>query len=356
MSEDSAMMSKGAAVQAKAKASEQSKQEWVSYVWLDANGEPRCLQTIGDRRDEGSRLEPAAYAVRPIDTGLTGFAPQGDAVFYAHPFAAYESPIQSVQGVILLCRIAKAGGEELDKGQRVAWERGPVTPALTGLDRVEVTQQFYLTTKFVPLSFASNPPKAPGPFGCGVGTDVAVRRQLVGRVLGMLTALRFEVDSMTPLVTPSHWGITLLWDPKTVSTREMANRVMVLRYLVGMVCEEAGLTPLFASKLWKTESAKVWPPSLLCLTGCVMTDGGGVAVHTRLARKLATTHDDLVRATTPGAKADQQVERFVWVENAPGPVHVATHAATGMTRVTDNRIASSANPYVALALWSRCWS
>ncbi len=52
--------------------------------------------------------------------------------------------------------------------------------------------------------------------------------------------------------------------------------------------------------------------------------------------------------------ATAEVEEYVWVSNAKGPVTVAT-TGDGTRWLIDNRVPSSANPHVAVNEWIKSW-
>lgn len=345
------------------------EKEWQTYVWLDKNGEPRSIQTIGLRltkknyigeAENKKRFDASLYPELPVDSGVTGYPPRGDALFWAVPFAVYVSPIPGSPGLIFLCSIIDSDGKEQlsDFNERLSAEAAD--EPLEHIKTLQVTQQFYLTTKFVPVSFATNPPVKPGPFGSGVGADLAVGRATVVRAVNWLGAAGGSVCSVSPLTTPSHWGVGI-WTGN--ATRGgvciLADHVMLFRYFVGRACEESNLTPAFIAKLLK----EPWPPSVLqvMVKSVIPSDNSAVHHGITLAKRLQPSHDAVMRAVTPisaavggGPAQQQEIEEYVWGDNTKGPVTVASRV--GKTWLIDNRIPSSANPHIALTAWVNGWT
>lgn len=336
--------------------SQSTTTEWVTYVWLDRNGEPRSIQTRQSvtRGYVGETIptaQPDDYVALPVESDVSGYPTRTDALYFAQPFRVYYQP-GSVSGKILLCNIVDTEGSALNSAAAKAYadlrqlqeeEEGGYCPT----EVFEVTQQFYLTTKFVPLSFASNPPAKPGAFGSGVGADLAVARATVARAVNSLPGETF-VARLAPLATPSHWGVTfqLRKDAGNGDPLDVASMIMLFRYVLGRACEESNLTPAFLGKLLKDP----WPPSLLQFS--VRTKE---LTETKLAKRLTAGHESLMRATAPAEDAaTAEVENYVWVSNAKGPVTVAT-TGDGTCWLIDNRVLSSANPYVAVNEWIKSW-
>lgn len=328
--------------------------EWVTYVWLDRNGEPRSIQTrqTVPRSYVGETAlvpKPSEYSDLLVESDVSGYPTRTDAIYFARPFRVYMHP-GSASGQILLCNIVDTEGTPLNSAvakaieelQQLQEEKGE---GYCPTDVFEITQQFYLTTKFVPLSFATNPPKNPGPFGSGVGADLAVARTTVNRAVNSLPG-ETCVARVAPLATPSHWGVTFQLRDGQGDLLDVASLIMLFRYVLGRACEESNLTPAFIGKLLKDP----WPPSLLQFSAQSKT-----LSETKLAKRLASGHESLMRATAPtpdAATAD--VEKYVWASNAKGPVTVAT-TMDGTAWLIDNRIYSSANPYVAVNEWIKSW-
>lgn len=330
--------------------------EWVTYVWLDRNGEPRSIQTrqsitrsyVGETTPTP---QPEDYDALPVESDVSGYPTRTDALYFARPFTVYSQP-SSASGKILLCNIVDTEGAPLNSAAVKAYadlrqlqeeEECEYCPT----EVFEITQQLYLTTKFVPLSFGSNPPAKPGPFGSGVGADLAVARTTVTRAVNSLPGETF-VTRLAPLATPSHWGVTfqLRKGAGSGDPLDVASMIMLFRYVLGRACEESNLTPAFIGKLLKDP----WPPSLLQFSARTKE-----LTETKLAKRLAAGHESLMRATAPtpdAATAD--VEKYVWAPNAKGPVTVAT-TEDGTAWLIDNRIPSSANPYVAVNEWIKSW-
>ena len=334
--------------------------EWITYVWLDRNGEPRCIQTrqpcaqryVGE---SVSASKPEDYEQLSVEADVSGYPTRTDAVYYAKPFRVYGS--QNSTDKILLCHIVDTEGHPLNEAAVTAVsELGKLQEGegegYCPTDTLEITQQFYLTTKFCPLSFASNPPAKPGPFGCGVGADLAVARSTISRAVNSLPGDTF-VHRLTPLATPSHWGVTFQMR-KAAGDKDgqgnpldVASMVMLFRYVLGRACEERNLTPAFVSVLLKDP----WPPSVLQFSA-----RSKELSETKLAKRLASGHESLMRATAPTSEAATvaEVEKYVWVSNAKGPVTVAT-TEDGTAWLIDNRVPSSADPHVAMNEWLKSW-
>ncbi len=331
---------------------EREKRQWQVYVWLDKNGEPRCIQTLGTPREDNWE-DPHEYSKLPVDSGITGHPPHGDGVFFAIPFAVHRSPIAGLPGVILLCLMQNESGAWVGAGLQEVGSQDNVLDIESGsggplhdLSAFEVEQQFYLTTKFFPVAFARNPPKNPGPFGSGVGADLAVGRVTVMRAVAWLEATGFIVGSLTPLATPSHWGISVrLGEGKSV--RSLCDGLMLLRFLIGWACEGSNLTPTFMTKVLQDP----WPPSVLKVTASVAKPTHGTDIE--VAHRLEKGHDALMRSVVPDS-AGKAIEEYVWVPNGKGPVTVVTETPTKVLLI-DNRIPSSANPYTALRGWIGSW-
>ena len=333
--------------------SETPKQEWQVYVWLDKNGEPRSIQTVGEKQEGHGRHDATFYPPLPVDAGVSGYPPRGDALFWARPFSVYNSPIPGQPGLIFLCSIVSAEGNEQLSGQSDSLGAlGDAAEPLEHIKLFEVVQQFYLTTKFVPISFATNPPAKPGPFGSGVGADLAVGRATVMRAVNWLGAAGGSVASVAPLATPSHWGVGI-WvaEPTRGVVRVLADHIMLFRYLLGRACEDSNMTPAFISQLLKEQ----WPPSVLQIVVKSVSED-----KVALAKRLQPSHETLMRALTPpraavggGPAPLQEVEPYVWADNSKGPVTVASH--NGRTWLYDNRLPSAANPHIALAAWAKGW-
>ena len=335
--------------------SQSTTTEWVTYVWLDRNGEPRSIQTRQSvtRNYVGEAVptaQPENYDALPVETDVSGYPTQTDALYFARPFRVYSQPGSTSK--ILLCNIVDIEGNALNSAaakaaadlRQLQEEEGE---GYSPTEVFEITQQFYLTTKFMPLSFASNPPAKPGPFGSGVGADLAVARATVTRAVNSLPGETF-VARLAPLATPSHWGVTfqLRKGAGNGNLLDVASMIMLFRYALGRVCEESNLTPAFLGKLLKDP----WPPSLLQFS--VRTKE---LTETKLAQRLTAGHESLMRATAPTPDAaTAEVENYVWVSNAKGPVTVAT-TGDGTRWLIDNRVPSSANPYVAVNEWIKSW-
>lgn len=327
------------------------KRQWQVYVWLDKNGEPRCIPTLGAPREENWD-RAREYSELPVDSGITGFPPRAEGVFFAVPYAVYRSPITSLPGVLLLCRLKResggAIGDDTDNdGFGDIWQiEGGGDGPLGDLSVFEVEQQFHLTTKFFPVAFIQNPPKNPGPFGSGVGADLAIRRTTITQIVAWLEATGFHVGSATPLVTPGHWGISLrLEEGKTV--RSLGDGLVLLRFYAGWACEATGMTPSFMTKILKDP----WPPSVLKVTAKVTKAAHDS--HIGVAKRLEKRHEELMRSVVSDSEG-KEVEKYVWVSNGKGPVVVATESPTKVWLI-DNRIPSSANPYTALGMWIGSW-
>jgi len=334
------------------------KQQWHTYVWLDRSGEPRSIQTTGPTHDSWDVLDQ--YPSLTVACDISGHPPKGDGLFFAIPFAVHKSPIASLPGVILLCQIHSADGKaqnELEDAALktkdssvldIAGGQGP----LEELEAIEIEQQFYLTTKFLPVSFASNAPAKPGPFGSGVGADLAVARRTVVCAANWLVSAGFGVGSVTPQATPSHWGVGIRLAEGSM-VRSLADGLMLFRFFIGRACEDSNLTPAFISQVLKPP----WPPSVLKVTAKVRTPPSSTVTSCEIttARRLQSGHVDLMRNTAPTKAArEQEVEEYVWVSNGKGPVTVVGVVPNHVWLV-DNRIPSSANPYVALDSWMRSW-
>ena len=332
-------------------------QEWQLYVWLDKAGEPRSIHTRGERAPEGEYSNLSQYSLLPVESDISGYPPRGDALFFAEPFRVYRNPIPSMQGTFLLCHIVDSSGdgqyqEAMVAREALATSDGRPYP-YEHLATLAITQQFYLTSKFVPISFATNPPKMPGPFGSGVGGDLAVGRATVHKAAAWLRALGVPITTLTPLATPSHWGITLEIDTSVVS-EDAADQVMLLRFLVAKACEESNLTPAFITKLL----IDPWPSSLLKITARTRTDSKDPIA---LGKRLQGGHESLMRAVShvPGAAVgggpvDLEVAPYQWAQNAKAGV-IVTPDPVGCTWLVDSRIPSSANPYVAFHEWTNSW-
>jgi len=333
---------------------------WVTYVWLDRNGEPRSIQTRQTvaRRHIGETVldaKPEDYDDLMVECDVSGYPSRTDALHFARPFRVYSQP-GAASGKILLCHIVDTAGSPLNSAVAKAVEDLRQLQEEEGegycpTEVFEITQQFYLTTKFVPLSFASNPPAKPGPFGSGVGADLAVARATVTRAVNSLPGESY-ITRLTPLATPSHWGVTFRLRKATGDRNgegnpyDLASMLMLFRYVLGRACEESNLTPAFIGKLLKDP----WPPSLLQFSARTKE-----LSELKLAKRLAAGHESLMRATAPTQDAaTAEVEKYVWVTNAKGPVTVAT-TQDGTAWLLDNRVYSSANPHVAVNEWIKSW-
>lgn len=338
-----------------------SDKAWITYVWLDRNGEPRSIQTrqVVPRNYVGESVlsldNPADFDELLVEADVSGYPTWSNAVYFARPFKVYSQP-GSISSKILLCHIVDTEGvplnsaadkavEELRQLQEVEGEKYSPTEVF------EITQQFYLTTKFVPLSFASNPPAKPGPFGSGVGADLAVARATVTRAVNSLLG-ETCVARVAPLATPSHWGVTFQLRKAAGDSDgqgnplDVASMIMLFRYVLGRACEDSNLTPAFISKVLKDP----WAPSLLQFSAQTLTMS-----ETKLAKRLAAGHESLMRATAHTLDAaTAEVDKYVWVSNAKGPVTVAT-TNNKMAWLIDNRVPSSANPHVAVNEWIKSW-
>lgn len=335
-------------------------QEWVTYVWLDRNGEPRSVQTrrTVPRRyigDPASVTKPQDYDDLPVEAEVSGYPSRTDALYFAKPFKVYSQ--SGSTGKILLCHMVDTEGTPLNSAAAKAHadlcqlqeEEGE---GYSPTEVLEITQQFYLTTKFVPLSFASNPPAKPGPFGSGVGADLAVARATVTRAVNSLPGANTCVSRIAPLATPSHWGVTFQLRKAADDhdgqgdLLDVASMIMLFRYVLGRACEESNLTPAFIGKLLQDP----WPPSLLQFSARTKE-----LSETKLAKRLTAGHESLMRATAATqAATTAEVEKYVWASNAKGPVTVAT-TADGTAWLIDNRVLSSANPHVAVNEWIKTW-
>lgn len=335
--------------------------EWVTYVWLDHNGEPRSIQTRQTvaRSYIGETVpiaKPEDYSDLPVETDVSGYPSRTDALYFARPFHVYSQP-NTTTSKFLLCHIVDTEGTPLNSAAAKAVKELRQLQEEEGkgycpTEVFEITQQFYLTTKFVPVSFASNPPAKPGPFGSGVGADLAVARATVTRAVNSLP-VESCIARFAPLATPSHWGVTFqlrkaVGDCKSQGDPyDVASMLMLFRYVLGRACEESNLTPAFIGKLLKDP----WPPSLLQFSAQTKTIS-----ETKLAKRLMVGHESLMRATAPTPDAaTAEVEKYVWVSNAKGPVTVAT-TGDGTAWLIDNRVYSSANPHVAVNEWIKSWA
>ena len=341
---------------------------WHQYVWLDHSGEPRCQSVIADIPQEmrsektaegGNTAEqpiqlPAASSLASlsIEADISGYAPRGNAVYYARPYRVYKSPSSNYPGLVLLCDIVSDSDEPVNQtayGARQHLEEVSNSCPVLDLQSLEIAQQFYITTKFVPVSFANNPPAKPGPFGSGVGGDLAVARSTITKAALRLTQMGLNVHQVSPLATPSHWGISVRFDDAAKHWEQILDSAALIRFIVAQACEEANLTPAFISKLLKDP----WPPSVLKITAQGREGLSGID----MAKRLQGNHEDLMRATAPtGTKPDAEVDPYVWEVNGKAPVVVVSPSESRpSTTLIDNRIPSSANPYIALRHWLASW-
>jgi hypothetical protein len=352
--------------------------EWHTYVWLDRSGEPRCssvIMPVSSESDDStstsvnqgslrglSERKPEEFKPLMVECDVSGFPPKGDAVFFAVPFRVYKSPVPNAPGLILLCAIHDEQGRpvnQLEANSRNSMDfsnQKITTCPVSDIETIEIAQQFYVTTKFVPISFATNPPAKPGPFGSGVGADLAVARATISKAANWLTNLGFNTFRISPLATPSHWTVSVRVTMDQMSSRTNAeahwngipDSIMLLRFLIGRACEESNLTPAFIGKLLKDP----WAPSVLKITAESHLSG------IEMAKRLQHGHESLMRATAPTetARNAAEVEAYVWEQNGPAPVYVVPAGEQHkLSILVDNRIPSSANPYVAIAQWVGSW-
>ena len=346
---------------------------WHQYVWLDHSGEPRCQAVIADvpealrktkedaiGSESGTDIalpSPESFSALAVGADISGYAPRGCAVFYARPYRVYRSPCPNYPGLVLLCDMMKDSDEPVNEAAfraREQLEESGAAAAGSGcpvrdLEALEIAQQFYITTKFVPVSFANNPPAKPGPFGSGVGGDLAVARSTIAKAAYRLAQIGLDVHQVAPLATPSHWSISARFGPDGKHWERIMDAVPLIRFIVAQTCEEANLTPAFIGKLLKDP----WPPSVLKITAFGRAGLEGID----MAKRLQGSHEDIMRATAPtGTPSNAEIEPYVWEVNGKAPVVVVPASPSRpSTTLIDNRLPSSANPYVALSHWLKCW-
>ena len=243
---------------------------WHQYVWLDHSGEPRCQAVIADipqemHRDKTQNSEadveiliqlPAAssLAALSVEADISGYAPRGNAIYFARPYRVYKSPSPNYPGLVLLCDMVSDTDEPVNQAAYTARQRLEEVSngcPVRDLQSLEIAQQFYITTKFVPVSFANNPPAKPGPFGSGVGGDLAVARSTITKAALRLAQMGLNVHQVSPLATPSHWSISVRFDDANKHWEQILDSAALVRFIVAQACEEANLTPAFISKLLK---------------------------------------------------------------------------------------------------------
>ena len=341
---------------------------WHQYVWLDHSGEPRCQTVIAHipqemRREKSGEGDSAAeqtiqlpvassLASLSVEADISGYAPRGNAIYYARPYRVYKSPSPNYPGLVLLCDIVSDTDEPVNQAAYAARQRLEEVSngcPVHDLSALEIAQQFYITTKFVPVSFANNPPAKPGPFGSGVGGDLAVARSTITKAALRLAQMGLNVHQVSPLATPSHWGISVRFDDAAKHWEQILDSAALIRFIVAQACEEANLTPAFISKLLKDP----WPPSVLKITAQGREGLSGID----MAKRLQDNHEELMRATAPtGTKPDAEVDPYVWEVNGKAPVVVVSPSESRpSTTLIDNRIPSSSNPYIALRHWLASW-
>ena len=281
---------------------------WLQYVWLDYSGEPRCQSVIADipsdmRNDNKDSNEntqnkakelPSAKSFESllVNADISGYAQRANAVYFASPYRVYRSPSRHYPGLILLCDIVNDANEPVNNAtqSRLSLEKRQEESTLAcpvrDLQAIEIQQQFYLTTKFIPISFINNPPAKPGPFGSGVGGDLAVGRSSVAQAAYQLSQLGFNVHEVAPQATPSHWGISLQFSESSTNWEQIIDSVVLIRFIVAQCCEEANMTPAFMGKLLKDP----WPPSVLKIT--VKGKAGLSGID--MAKRIQPNHEELM--------------------------------------------------------------